>query len=396
MNAAVTSEPQAGGKILVVDDEPKNVKILEIQLKARGYTVYTAPDGLAALETVKKEMPDLILLDINMPRMDGFEVVRRIRSNKTTEFIPIVMITALRDTRENRLKSIEAGADDFIEKPFDSLEVLARVRSLLRIKHYQDTLAEYNTRLQEELQMARSIQEILIPQNGVQELSGFRIASHCCPEMAVGGDFFDIWEIAPNRLGVFISDVMGHGVSAAFVTVFIKTILAEFYEQVEDNPGALLEILNTRFNDLISSRLFMFATAFCGIIDLEKGEISCANAGHSFPFLYNPHQETYQAIGDQKTGNGLGIWRDSVYETVQYPFDRLSRLFLYTDGVYEAKNRQGEEFTVDRLQRLVCACKEKSAAGLITSVSEAVDAFTNNCPKDDDLTLIAIEVSGTD
>ena len=169
--------------------------------------------------------------------MDGFEVVKRIRANKATEFIPIVMITALRDTRENRIKSIEAGADDFIEKPFDSLEVLARVRSLLRIKEYQDTLAKHNARLEEELQMARSIQEILIPQNGVQELSGFRIASRCCPEMAVGGDFFDVWEVAPNRLGVFISDVMGHGVSAAFVTVFIKTILAEFQELIEDNPG---------------------------------------------------------------------------------------------------------------------------------------------------------------
>lgn len=393
MNTEATPEPQETAKILVVDDEPRNVRILQIQLNARGYTVYTAADGLQALDVVREEMPDLILLDINMPKMDGFEVVKQVRANEATEFIPIVMITALRDTRENRIKSIEAGADDFIEKPFDSLEVLARVRSLLRIKHYQDTLAKYNARLQEELQMARSIQEILIPQDGVQELSGFRVASHCCPEMAVGGDFFDVWEIAPNRLGVFISDVMGHGVSAAFVTVFIKTILAEFQQQIENNPGHLLEILNTRFNDLISSRLFMFATAFCGIIDLNKGELVCANAGHSFPFLYNVQEKTYHPVGDKNTGNGLGIWRDSVYETTHYPFDQLSRMFLYTDGVYEAKNPKGEEFTVDRLQRLVDARTEQSAAELVTSVSEAIDTFTDNCPKDDDLTLIAIEVS---
>ena len=396
MNTEATPEPQEAAKILVVDDEPRNVRILQIQLNARGYTVYTAADGLQALEVVKEEMPDLILLDINMPKMDGFEVVKQVRANEATEFIPIVMITALRDTRENRIKSIEAGADDFIEKPFDSLEVLARVRSLLRIKHYQDTLAKYNARLQEELQMARSIQEILIPQDGVQELSGFRVASHCCPEMAVGGDFFDVWEIAPNRLGVFISDVMGHGVSAAFVTVFIKTILAEFQQQIENDPGHLLEILNTRFNDLISSRLFMFATAFCGIIDLDKGELVCANAGHSFPFLYNVQEKTYHPVGDKNTGNGLGIWRDSVYETTHYPFDRLSRMFLYTDGVYEAKNPKGEEFTVDRLRGLVDAWTEQSAAELVTSVSKAIDTFTDNCPKDDDLTLIAVEVSGED
>ena len=393
MNPETTSEEQESAKILIVDDEPRNVRILQIHLNARGYTVCTAADGVEALDTVEKESPDLILLDINMPRMDGFEVVKRIRANKATEFIPIVMITALRDTRENRIKSIESGADDFIEKPFDSLEVLARVRSLLRIKEYQDTLAKHNARLEEELQMARSIQEILIPQNGVQELSGFRIASRCTPEMAVGGDFYDIWEIAPNRLGVFISDVMGHGVSAAFVTVFIKTVLAEFQELVDDNPGHLLEILNTRFNDLISSRLFMFTTAFCGIIDLNKGELICANAGHSFPFLSDEDQQTYYPIGDKNTGNGLGIWRESVYETVRYPYDRLSKIFLYTDGVYEAKNPQGEEFTIERLQQLVSECAGQPAAKLIVSVSEAVDTFTANCPKDDDLTLIAIEAA---
>lgn len=393
MNPETTSEDRDASKILVVDDEPRNVRILQIHLNAQGYTVYTAEDGVEALDSVEKDAPDLILLDINMPKMDGFEVVKRIRANKATEFIPIVMITALRDTRENRIKSIEAGADDFIEKPFDSLEVLARVRSLLRIKEYQDTLAKHNARLEEELQMARSIQEILIPQNGVQELSGFRIASRCCPEMAVGGDFFDVWEVAPNRLGVFISDVMGHGVSAAFVTVFIKTILAEFQELVEDNPGYLLEILNTRFNDLISSRLFMFATAFCGIIDLGKEELVCANAGHSFPLLCDGHQQTCYAIGDKNTGNGLGIWRESVYETVRYPFGPMSKIFLYTDGVYEAKSPQGAEFTIERLQKLVSECAAQPAANLIVTVSEAVDTFTANCPKDDDLTLLAIEAA---
>ena len=393
MNPETTLEDREASKVLVVDDEPRNVRILQIHLNAQGYTVYTAADGVEALDIVEEDAPDLILLDINMPKMDGFEVVKRIRANKATEFIPIVMITALRDTRENRIRSIEAGADDFIEKPFDSLEVLARVRSLLRIKEYQDTLAKHNARLEEELQMARSIQEILIPQNGVQELSGFRIASRCCPEMAVGGDFFDVWEVAPNRLGVFISDVMGHGVSAAFVTVFIKTILAEFQELVEENPGYFLEILNTRFNDLISSRLFMFATAFCGIIDLGKEELVCANAGHSFPFLYDGHQQTCYAIGDKNTGNGLGIWRESVYETVRYPFDPMSKIFLYTDGVYEAKSPQGTEFTVERLQKLVSECAAQPAANLIVSVSEAVDTFTANCPKDDDLTLLAVEAA---
>ena len=107
-------------------------------------------------------------------------------------------------------------------------------------------------------------------------------------------------------------------------------------------------------------------------------------------------KKTYHPVGDKNTGNGLGIWRDSVYETTHYPFDPLGRMFLYTDGVYEAKNPKGEEFTVDRLGQLVSAWREQSAAELIAGVSEAIDTFTDNCPKDDDLTLIAIEVSGGD
>ena len=120
------------------------------------------------------------------------------------------------------------------------------------------------------------------------------------------------------------------------------------------------------------------------------------NAGHSFPLLYNADKQTYYTIGDENTGNGLGIWQESVYETQCYPFDRSSRIFLYTDGVYESKNPEGEEFTAERLEELVRACTDQPAAKLIANVSEAIDVFTDTCPKEDDLTLIAIEVAGAD
>ena len=382
---------EESAKILVVDDEPRNVKILQIHLEARGYTVLTAGDGAEALEIVTNEPPDLILLDINMPRLDGFQVVARVRSDKTTEFIPIIMITALRDTEENRIKAVEAGADDFIEKPFNSFEVLARIRSLLRIKHYHDTLEQHNARLEAELQMARTVQEIMIPQNGSQDLAGFRIASHYCPAFAVGGDFFDLWEIGENRVGVLISDVMGHGASAALVTVFIKTVLAEHREQIEDNPARLLHILNTRFNDIISSRLFMFATAFCGVFDLKKEQLVCANAGHPLPFLQHTPQSNCELITDKHTGNGLGIHRESVYENCYYSFGASSRVFLYTDGVYEAKNPQGEEFTAEQLQIVVTMCDAESPVHLIQHVSNTITEFTDARPNEDDLTLIAIQ-----
>ena len=378
-------------KILVVDDEPRNVKILQIQLQARGYTVLTASDGAEALQIISEDIPDLILLDINMPKVDGFEVVTRVRADKKTEFIPIIMITALRDTHENRIKAVEAGADDFIEKPFNSFEVLARIKSLLRIKLYHDTLEQHNTRLETELQMARSVQEIIIPPNGVQELAGFQIASYSCPALAVGGDFFDVWEIDENRVGVLISDVMGHGASAALVTVFMKTVLSEHREHIKDNPSHLLQILNTRFNDIISSRLFMFATAFCAVFDLAKKQLVCSNAGHPTPFLQHGLQSECERITDKQTGNGLGIRRESIYENCYYQFDSSSRVFFYTDGAYEVKNSQNENLTVERLQDVIKKCNAESPNDLIEFVSDTIAEYSHVHPYEDDLTLIAIQ-----
>lgn len=383
--------PEAAAKILVVDDEPRNVKILQIQLQARGYDVLTAGDGAEALQIVSNNLPDLILLDINMPKVDGFEVVERVRANQKTEFIPIVMITALRDTQENRIKAVEAGADDFIEKPFSSFEVLARIKSLLRIKHYHDTLEKHNERLETELQMARNVQEIIIPQNGTQNLAGFHIASYCYPALAVGGDFFDIWKIDENRIGVIISDVMGHGASAALVTVFIKTVLSEHQKHIKDDPAQLLQILNTRFSDIISSRIYMFATAFCGIFDKIKKQLICANAGHPSPFLLHSTLSECELLTDKQTGNGLGIRKESVYENCYYTFDDSSRVFLYTDGVYEVKNTKGEEFTIEQLQKVVSTTQHETPEILIQSVTNAITDFNSATPNEDDLTLIAIQ-----
>ena len=132
---------QVGGKILVVDDYPANVKLLRRNLEAAGYETVAAHDGEEALEKVAAEKPDLILLDILMPKIDGFEVCRRLRADEATAVVPIIMITALRET-EDRIRGLEAGADDFLSKPFDRGELLARVESLLQIKYYRSMLAE--------------------------------------------------------------------------------------------------------------------------------------------------------------------------------------------------------------------------------------------------------------
>jgi len=143
--------------ILIVDDLPQNVRLLEAVLSPHGFRVATAPSGQEALDVLSKEHPDLVLLDILMPGIDGYEVCRRIRDDPETAFLPVIMITA--SGGEEKIRAIESGADDFVNKPFDQAELLARVRSLVRVKRYHDTienqaaeLARWNRELEQRVQ----------------------------------------------------------------------------------------------------------------------------------------------------------------------------------------------------------------------------------------------------
>lgn len=153
-------------KILVVDDTPQNIRVLEAILVARGYTVLTAHSGSEALDEVRHDLPDLVLLDVIMPGLSGYDVARQLRASAATRFLPIVMVTALQ-AQEERVKALEAGADDFLTKPINQVELLARVQSLLRIKAYHDTiqdqarrLAEWNKTLEQRVQ--QQVEEIQV------------------------------------------------------------------------------------------------------------------------------------------------------------------------------------------------------------------------------------------
>ena len=157
-------------KILIVDDEPFNLDLLEQELDEQNYTIERANDGAEALDKVPVFQPDLILLDYMMPKMNGLEVLRRLREDALHKSIPVILLTA-KATQEDKVRGLDAGADDYVIKPFDSFELLARVRAMIRIKQMHDTLDEWNRSLTEkvkqqvdELQRVNRLKRYLSPQ----------------------------------------------------------------------------------------------------------------------------------------------------------------------------------------------------------------------------------------
>ncbi|MGB9595277.1 MAG: PP2C family protein-serine/threonine phosphatase, partial [Candidatus Poribacteria bacterium] len=289
-------------KILIVDDLPLNVKVLEANLKPEGYTIITAFSGEEALKKFEAEKPDLVLLDIMMPVIDGNEVCRRIRQDFNDNLTPIIMITALND---QKVQSLDNGANDFITKPVDRYELTARVKSLLRIKELQDKLIKANKQFEYELALAKDVQQALLPQE-LPKIPKLEFFYRYVPTLIIGGDFFDIQEITPSLVAVLVCDVMGHGPQAAMITGIVKTFFIQLVRYYP-NPNDLLSQMNNRFCSLISqSSLQIFITAFCLTIDTQNGIITCASAGHPNPFLIKNSVSYFEEI-KVEPGSALGM-----------------------------------------------------------------------------------------
>ncbi|GAP63765.1 hypothetical protein ARMA_2188 [Ardenticatena maritima] len=192
-------------RILVVDDHPHNVELVEAMLIPQGYLIFTAYDGVEALEAVEKHDPDLIILDIMMPKMDGFEVARRLRADEQRRAIPILMLTALREVQD-KVKGLEAGADDFLSKPFNRVELLARVRSLLRIKQLHDELQAKNALLEQVLTryVSREIAQTIL-ENPDENL---RLGGRTCVISVLFADIRGFTHFAERRDAALVLDVL--------------------------------------------------------------------------------------------------------------------------------------------------------------------------------------------
>ncbi|HIE29288.1 TPA: response regulator [Candidatus Poribacteria bacterium] len=377
-------------KILVVDDEPRNVRLLSVILKARGYDVLQGYSGEEALEKAETETPDLILLDIMMPRIDGYKVCKILRETEQTKAIPIVMITALHGLDE-KIKALDIGADDFISKPFNKFEVLARIRTLLRVKYLHDELEAKNQILEDELAMAREVQQALLPKDIESQMPpGLEFDYKYIPTLAVGGDFFDIVKISPNVIGVFIADVMGHGAQPALITVLIKTLLSELVYKLQ-TPAELLGELNRRYNALVR-QTGIFTSALYLTVDVGKQNIVFSNAGHPPALLINKEKLQLKELPNNSSF-ALGLAGECTYQSYERKLERGDTILLYTDGLSDIANQNGELFGLENLKSIVADNLKLQNTILIQTILNAIDAFTGNAPKPDDITVLAIGLS---
>ncbi|QJD84362.1 fused response regulator/phosphatase [Cohnella herbarum] len=325
--------------VLIVDDNAMNVMVIQEMLKRAGYddfrVAYSAGEMFELLTNVSNgndvETPrvDLILLDLMMPVMDGIEACRILQSNPLYKDIPVIIVTAIGDSRK-LAEALDAGAIDFVTKPINKTELLARMRSALKLKRELDWHKERDSRMRQELLLARQVQESVLPDQ--VDTSDVRIKAYFQASEALAGDLYAWHRISDKRWAIAVIDAMGHGISSSLVSMFIASILKESM-RTHYSPERVLTELNRRLMGLQweNELIHYFCTGIYVTIDLELGELEYANAGHPSGFVYRAHDRKPEKLFVSSAPMGLFEKIDIV--TRKVALSSGDRLYLFTDGI---------------------------------------------------------------
>lgn len=355
--------------ILVVDDSQAAVATIQDVL-GKDYSVLTAFDGMAAIDLYKKKNPDLVLLDIEMPGIDGFEVCRLIKTLSGTDFVPVIFISDKTDLASMKT-ALQSGAQDYLTKPFEPEELVERIRSALRTRKLYGRLLDAYATIDMERDIIAKIQQGMLCDHP-PEIPGFKFFSEYQPSSKAGGDYYDFIVIDEEHLGVMVSDVSGHGCPAAVIMAMMRVLLRSVFAEVR-SPNETLEKINAILCDNIESGHFI--TAFYGIIHLPTRRMKYSSAGHNPPILIEYDTKKIHHLKTDK-GFPLVILPQNTMDEKEIELPPNSKLILYTDGLTESKNSRGEMFGLDRLsQNLLELGREMDAAQLGTRITQMVQEF---------------------
>jgi phosphoserine phosphatase RsbU/P len=368
-------------RILVVDDVKSNVDVLVQALKA-DYKLSVAFDGQSALESVARTSPDLILLDIMMPGIDGYEVCRRLRASKQTMDIPVMFLSSLEEVAD-KARGFEVGGNDYLTKPFEILEVKARVRSLVKAKSYADAVKEA---MERDLRIAREIQMGILPADLSVCTSGTGLDIHAIlePAQLVGGDLYEALRV-DGRVVAALGDVSGKGIPASLFMAVTMTLLRSMARQFA-SPDEVLRRVNDELT--VSNPRGMFVTLCCAVFDLQTRRVTCASAGHHAAVLLAPGRPPRLVFSS--SGPVLGLLPGAQFTSETLSFEPGETLVLFSDGVTEAFDPSQELFEEERVLEQLAREPGTTAAETVASLFGAVQRHAAGAPQSDDLTILAV------
>jgi len=392
--------------ILIVDDTPANLQVLAGMLKDRGHKVRPVPGGKLALLAARRDPPDLILLDINMPEMNGYEVCEHLKADETLKGVPVIFISALTEELD-KVKAFAVGGVDYLTKPFQMEELHARVETHLKIRRLQielegtnARLAKANGRMSRDLKAAAKIQAMFLPRESPRVPgTDFAWVYRPCDELA--GDGLNVIPLGDGKVGLYILDVSGHGVASALLSVSLSRLLSPPSEPSSilvrdgDAPGGFdltppAEVA-ARLNRLFpfDTATEQFATLVYGILNAETGGFRYVSAGHPGP-VHLPSGSDPVILASQGFPIGLA---DDAYEERSALLRAGDRLYLYSDGVTEATDPAGEQFGEARLLKAIRRGRSEPLREAVATLVEEVVRWQGSQTPQDDISILAVEVA---
>lgn len=368
--------------ILLVDDNPTNLQVLFQTLEGVGCKLLIAKNGEMALTIAGKALPDLILLDIMMPDIDGYEVCRRLKTNPATSGTPVIFLSALGDTGD-KVKGLQLGAVDYITKPFQPDEVIARVNTHLTIHRLKREVESQKDQLEHELKVVSEVQRKLLPKQ-LPVIDGFKLAAHYETSRYAGGDYYDIIELPDNCWGFFIADAEGHSAPAA-VLMAMTCALFRSYPGSAADPAEVLRYLNKHLCKVADPS---FMTALYAHYDAKTKTMRIARAGHPLPMVFrNSDQKAIELNCPGVYPLGIEPYEIEVPVT-ETKLESGDRFLVYTDGLTERFDMEGNTYGEERLLKPLATDSTSDPQGVVAAIMADVRQFAGKRPADDDQALL--------
>jgi sigma-B regulation protein RsbU (phosphoserine phosphatase) len=368
--------------ILVVDDSATNLQVLVRTLQGTGHRILAAKDGPTALDIARRTQPDLMLLDVMMPGMDGFEVCRAMKAQPDTRNTVVIFLSA-RGEVSDKVSGLELGAIDYITKPIQGEEVLARVAAHLSRQHLERELRQSRDRLDRELAGAARMQRQLLPP-AMPPHPSISFGSYYQTSRHAGGDYYDVLPLGGDRFGILVADVSGHGAPAAIVMAMIRAVV-HTYPGVADDPPAVLHYINRHFEFLWDTP--MYATAAYAVLDAGRRTMRLSSAGHPLPLIARDGRITSPSIDTTM----CLLWQElASVPCDEFPVTAGDRWVFFTDGITDRQATDGTMFDLDRLSTVVGRHGHRTPAEIVDALTSELDAFAGGQEPEDDQTLLVV------